>query len=80
MYRGLVAKMETQEILCDLALMYDTLKEIAHLSLDLQGRGMTLTKADKFMRRTICIISSMMSAPGDKRQEALTAAAAETGV
>lgn len=54
--------------------MYDTLEEIAHLSLNLQGRGMTLTKADKLMRRTIRIISSMMTAPGDKKQEALTAA------
>ena len=73
MYRGLMAKMETQEFLCDLVLMYDTLEEIAHLSLNLQGRGMTLTQADKLMRRTIRIISSMMTVPGDKSQEALTA-------
>lgn len=69
-----MAKMETQEFLCDSALMYNTLEEIAHLSLNLQGRRMTLTKADKLMKRTIRIISSMMTAPGDKIQEALTAA------
>ncbi|KAK0133240.1 hypothetical protein N1851_031256 [Merluccius polli] len=64
-----MANMETNEFLCDLGLMYDTLEEIAHLSLTLQERGMTLTKADKLMRRTIRLISYSYS-----RQEALTAA------
>ncbi|XP_060781081.1 E3 SUMO-protein ligase KIAA1586-like [Neoarius graeffei] len=74
MYSGPMTKMETQEFLCDLGLMYDTLEEIAHLSLNLQERGMTLTKADKLMRRTILIISSMITSPGDKKQDALAAA------
>ena len=54
--------------------MYDTLEEIAHFSLTLQERGMTLTKADKLMRRTIRLVSSMIATPGEKRQEAPTAA------
>ena len=57
MYRGLVAKMETQEFLWDLGLMCDTLEEISHLSLSMQERGMTLTTADKLMRPTIRTIS-----------------------
>uniref|UniRef100_A0AAQ4R3J4 DUF4371 domain-containing protein n=1 Tax=Gasterosteus aculeatus aculeatus TaxID=481459 RepID=A0AAQ4R3J4_GASAC len=74
MYRGLMTKMEQEEFLCDLALMYDTLEEISHLSLNLQVRGMTLTRADTLMRRTIRIVPSMINCPGDRRQEALQAA------
>ncbi|XP_027132754.1 E3 SUMO-protein ligase KIAA1586-like [Larimichthys crocea] len=77
MYRGLMTKMETQEFLCDLGLMYDTLEEISHLSLTLQERGMTLTRADKLMKRTIRIIASMIISPGDKRKDALAAAERE---
>ena len=69
-----MTKMEQEEFLCDLALIYDTLEEISHLSLNLQERGMTLTRADTLMRRTIRMVSSMITCPGDRRQEALQAA------
>ena len=49
--------MEKHEYRSDLGLTTDTLEEIAHLSLTLQERGMTLTKADEKMRGTIRLIS-----------------------
>ena len=64
MYRGIMTKMEQEEFLCDLALMYDTLEEISHLSLNLQERGMTLTRADTLMRRTIRMVYSIITCPG----------------
>ena len=57
----------------DLALLYDSLSELSILSDALQNRNMTLTSADKRMRRCIAYIEVMGEKPGHKVLEAQTA-------
>uniref|UniRef100_A0A3Q1FSS3 DUF4371 domain-containing protein n=1 Tax=Acanthochromis polyacanthus TaxID=80966 RepID=A0A3Q1FSS3_9TELE len=78
-YKGLVHRLQSQEFLRDLRLMYDVLPEhrtgISNLSQQLHTCSATLFKADKFLRRTIRVLASCKDSPGEKSEEALQAQA-----
>jgi len=68
--------MESIEFLFDIALIHDTLEkleELSFLSKQLQSNDVTITQADNKIRRTIRIISSLSSEPGEKMKEAFEA-------
>jgi len=52
----------------DLVLMYDVLEELANLSLQLQERKVTVTRADKLIRRTIRVIETFKEKKKKRRQ------------
>jgi hypothetical protein len=73
-YKGLLLRLQSPEMLCDLGLLYDVLNEMAMLSQELQKRNMTIPKANSCIDRTIRVLSSMKDNPGPKHSEALSAA------
>lgn len=68
-FNGLYLRMESVEFLQDLALMYDVLEELSSLSLQLQERNVTVTQADKLIKRTVRIIETYKEKPGLKERE-----------
>ncbi|UYV77289.1 hypothetical protein LAZ67_15000351 [Cordylochernes scorpioides] len=73
-YQGLLRRLESPEFILDLGLMYDTLQEMSMLSLELQSRTTTLQKAEHIIKRTIRVIESFKTSPGEKSLLALEAA------
>lgn len=72
-FLGLKKKLESPEFLLDLAIMYDTLEELAMLSKQLQCQTITLPWAEHLVKRTIRVIESFKESPGEKTQLALIA-------
>ncbi len=72
-YRGLARRMQSNEFLCDLGLMYDALFELANLSQQLQAHSVTLLRAEQLLKRTIRVLASFKDTPGEKTEEGLTA-------
>uniref|UniRef100_H3A663 Uncharacterized protein n=1 Tax=Latimeria chalumnae TaxID=7897 RepID=H3A663_LATCH len=72
-YRGLAAHLASPEFLCDLALMYDVLYELANLSQELQAHSMTIPRAEHLVKQTVRVLASFKDSPGDKCKEALKA-------
>ncbi|UYV79362.1 hypothetical protein LAZ67_17002309 [Cordylochernes scorpioides] len=73
-YQGLLRRLESPEFILDLGLMYDTLQEMSMLSLELQSRTTTLQKAEHIIKKTIRVIESFKTSPGEKSLLALEAA------
>ncbi|UYV76318.1 hypothetical protein LAZ67_14000008, partial [Cordylochernes scorpioides] len=73
-YQGLLRRLESPEFILDLGLMYDTLQEMSMLSLELQSRTTTLQNAEHIIKRTIRVIESFKTSPGEKSLLALEAA------
>ncbi|UYV81282.1 hypothetical protein LAZ67_20000646 [Cordylochernes scorpioides] len=73
-YQGFLRRLESPEFILDLGLMYDTLQEMSMLSLELQSRTTTLQKAEHIIKRTIRVIESFKTSPGEKSLLALEAA------
>uniref|UniRef100_A0A8C4Q8L3 Uncharacterized protein n=1 Tax=Eptatretus burgeri TaxID=7764 RepID=A0A8C4Q8L3_EPTBU len=74
-YRGLAHRMQSKEFLCDLALMYDVLSELANLSQQLQAHSITLLRAEQLLKRTIQLLASFKDCPGEMLEVALKAKA-----
>ena len=77
-FRGLYLRLGSIEFLLDLALMYDVLNEISNLSLQLQRQNITLTEADRNVKRTIRVLSSFKDTPGEMVEEAMCASKSMT--
>jgi hypothetical protein len=73
-YRGLLLRLASPEFLCDLGLLYDVLHELTSLSLGLQKRSVTLPQAEQLIKRTVRVLMTFKEQPGEKLEEALTAA------
>uniref|UniRef100_H3AXD6 DUF4371 domain-containing protein n=1 Tax=Latimeria chalumnae TaxID=7897 RepID=H3AXD6_LATCH len=69
----LAARLASPESLCDLALMYDVLYELANLSQELQAHSMTIPRTEHLVKRTTRVLASFKDSPGDKCEEALKA-------
>jgi hypothetical protein len=65
--------MESNEFVKDLGLMHDLLEELTDLSLQLQERFCTITRADKLIKRTICVVGTSEEKPGEKERGAAKA-------
>lgn len=65
-YRGLLKRLTSKQFLLDLALMNDTLHELALLSECLQKRNASVSYADKLIKRSIRFIDAMGERPGTK--------------
>lgn len=66
-YQGLKKRFESPGFVLDLGLMYDVLQELSLLSSELQSRSTTLPRAEHLIKRTIRIIESFKTSPGEKR-------------
>lgn len=64
-YKGLAHRLQSQEFLRDLGLIYDVLSELSNLS----------QQTDEFLRRTIRVLASFKDSPGEKSEEASQAQA-----
>jgi hypothetical protein len=74
MFLGLLKRIHSPEFLVDLGVMYDALFELSSLSELLQHRGTSIVYADKLMRRTIRVLTTMKEKDGNKTLEAKCAA------
>ena len=68
-FLGLFKRLCSIGFLSDLAVMHDTLHELSMLSLELQKRSMTLTLADRLIKRCIRVLISLKDQPGEKETE-----------
>lgn len=66
---GLKKKLESSSFLEELGLFYDVLSELEMLSCILQSRKTTFMRAQSEMCRTIRILESLKSVPGEKEME-----------
>lgn len=66
LYEGLLKRLTSKQFVLDLALMYDTLNELALLSECLQKRTTSVTYADKLINRSIRFIDGLGERPGTK--------------
>ena len=69
-FDGMARRIDSHEFLIDLALMYDTLYELAAFSELLQHRVTSIIYADKMIRRTIGRLESLIDIQGIKLLEA----------
>jgi hypothetical protein len=63
-YTGLFQSIDSNEFVKDLGLMHDVLEELTNLSLQLQERFCTVTRADKLIKRTIRVVRTLKEKPG----------------
>jgi hypothetical protein len=70
-YAGLFQCMESIEFVKDLRLMHVVLEEMEILSLQLQERFCTITRADKLIKTTIRVVWTMKKKKQDKKKEKL---------
>lgn len=69
-YEGLLARLSSVEFISDLGLMYDVLFELSTLSQELQNRSMTLPRSLVLIKRTIRVLQTFKSQPGERMEEA----------
>jgi hypothetical protein len=62
-YTGLFQRTESIEFVKDVGLMHDVLEELTNLSVQLQKRFCTLTRADKLIKRTIRVVGTLKEKP-----------------
>jgi hypothetical protein len=72
-YTGHFQRVEYIEFVKDLGLMHDVLEEPTNLSLQLQERFFTITRADKLIKKKIRVAGTLKEKPGEKEREAAKA-------
>lgn len=73
-FAGLMRKLASTQFVQDMGLMYDALNELSQLSLELQANSMTVLKSDRLIKRTIRVLQSFKTIPGQKMSETEKAA------
>ena len=69
-HQGRIRKLQSTQFLGDLALKFDTLLQLSSLPQLLQPRSMTIPKASKLIERTMWLVGSFRSSPGNKMDRA----------
>jgi hypothetical protein len=72
-YKGLVNTLTSPTFVLNLGIMYDALEEIAHLSVLLQRRDMSLVTSHRLIGQTIKAMEGMAEQPGAKLKYAMDA-------
>jgi hypothetical protein len=72
-FTGMLHSLTSKHFLSNLAIMYDALEEIAHLSSVLQNRDISVVTAHKLFIQTIKAVEHMCTNPGPRQLEALDA-------
>jgi hypothetical protein len=64
-YQGLYKLLTSTQFVMNMGTMYDALRELSELSLELQKREMTLPDANSAISRKIKVLKSVCSIPGE---------------
>ena len=72
-FKGMATRMASDNFVLNLGAMYDSLKQLASLSKDLQERNLMLPRAHTLVQRQIRVFLSMVDYPGIHYKEAKSA-------
>lgn len=73
-FQGLLNTLTSENFITNLAVMYDALEEISHLSILLQRRDVSIPTAHRLIDQAIKAVEGMIDEPGSKHRCALEAA------